>query len=187
MCVHRTSRLNRQITKVSERYWKTLEALVINYVFFLVLLIVCFMSDFLACDMLGNKYCDRSVVSVTSCPYDRPTNNGPTKPRGSWGSYFTFNNNTRIYHCTSVQYRLADVGWTISLTRHLSLCMFVGHGLLAIPCSYITKLYHQSLSCTIKYRVSLNIVFFSKDFRIFWTLVVLCFPLVSVCVHTPGR
>ena len=32
---------------------------------------------------------------------------------------------------------------------------------------------------------SLNIVFFSKYFRIFRTLVFLCFPLVSVCVHTP--
>ena len=30
----------------------------------------------------------------------------------------------------------------------------------------------------------LNIVFFSKDFRIFRTLVFLCFPLVSMCVHT---
>ena len=28
---------------------------------------------------------------------------------------------------------------------------------------------------------------FSKDFRIFRTLAFLCFPLVSVCVHTPGR
>ena len=34
---------------------------------------------------------------------------------------------------------------------------------------------------------SLNIVFFSKDFRIFRTLAFLCFPLMSVCVHTPGR
>ena len=31
---------------------------------------------------------------------------------------------------------------------------------------------------------SSNIVFFSKDFRIFRTLVFLCFPSVSVCVHT---
>ena len=34
---------------------------------------------------------------------------------------------------------------------------------------------------------SLNIVFLSKDFRIFRTLAFLCFPLLSVCVHTPGR
>ena len=29
-----------------------------------------------------------------------------------------------------------------------------------------------------------NIVFFSEDFKIFQTLVLLCFPSVSVCVHT---
>ena len=34
---------------------------------------------------------------------------------------------------------------------------------------------------------SLNIVFFSEDFKIFRTLAFLCFPSVSVCVHTPGR
>ena len=32
--------------------------------------------------------------------------------------------------------------------------------------------------CSIKYCV------FSKDFRLFRTLVLLCFPSVSVCVHT---
>ena len=34
---------------------------------------------------------------------------------------------------------------------------------------------------------SLNIVFFFEDFKIFWTLVFLCSPLVSVCVHTKCR
>ena len=34
---------------------------------------------------------------------------------------------------------------------------------------------------------SLNIVFFSEDFKIFRTLAFLCFPSVSVYVHTPGR
>ena len=37
------------------------------------------------------------------------------------------------------------------------------------------------------YRVFIKYCVFSKDFRIFRTLVFLCFPLVSVCVHTPGR
>ena len=37
------------------------------------------------------------------------------------------------------------------------------------------------------YRVFIKYCVFSKDFRIFWTLVFLCFPLVSVCVRTPGR
>ena len=36
-------------------------------------------------------------------------------------------------------------------------------------------------------RVFIKYCVISKDFRTFWTLVVLCFPLVSVCVHTPGR
>ena len=31
---------------------------------------------------------------------------------------------------------------------------------------------------------SLNIMFFPEDFKIFWTLALLCFPSVSVCVHT---
>ena len=31
---------------------------------------------------------------------------------------------------------------------------------------------------------SLNIVFFSEDYKIFRTLAFLCFSLVSVCVHT---
>ena len=31
---------------------------------------------------------------------------------------------------------------------------------------------------------SVNIVFFSEDFQIFRTLAFLCFPSVSVCVHT---
>ena len=38
-----------------------------------------------------------------------------------------------------------------------------------------------------RYRVFIKYCVFFKDFRIFLTLVFLCFPLVSVCVHTPGR
>ena len=34
---------------------------------------------------------------------------------------------------------------------------------------------------------SLNIVFFSDFFKIFRPLAFLCFPSVSVCVHTSGR
>ena len=34
---------------------------------------------------------------------------------------------------------------------------------------------------------SLNIVFFFKDFEIFWTFAFLCFPSSSLCVHTPDR
>ena len=37
------------------------------------------------------------------------------------------------------------------------------------------------------YRVFIKYCVFSKDFRIFWTLAFLCFPLVSVFVHTAGR
>ena len=38
------------------------------------------------------------------------------------------------------------------------------------------------------YRVFIKYcVFFSEDFKIFRTLAFLCFPSVSVCVHTPGR
>ena len=38
-----------------------------------------------------------------------------------------------------------------------------------------------------KYRVFIKYCVFSKDFKIFRTLAVFCFPSVSVCVHTPGR
>ena len=34
---------------------------------------------------------------------------------------------------------------------------------------------------------SLNIVFFSENFKIFRTLAFLCYPSVAVCVHTPRR
>ena len=37
------------------------------------------------------------------------------------------------------------------------------------------------------YRVFIKYCVFSTDFRKFQTLVFLCFHLVSVCVHTPGR
>ena len=37
------------------------------------------------------------------------------------------------------------------------------------------------------YRVFIKYCVFSKDFKIFRTLAFLCFPLVSVCVHTTGR
>ena len=48
----------------------------------------------------------------------------------------------------------------------------------------ILKLQRVTLKCT---GCSLNIVFFSEFLKIFWTLAFLCFPSVSVCVHTPGR
>ena len=37
------------------------------------------------------------------------------------------------------------------------------------------------------YRVFTKYCVFSEDFKIFRTLAFLCFSLVSVCVHTPGR
>ena len=37
---------------------------------------------------------------------------------------------------------------------------------------------------SVKSKHTLNIVFFSGDFKIFWTLTFLCFPSVSVCGQT---
>ena len=37
------------------------------------------------------------------------------------------------------------------------------------------------------YRVFIKYCVFLEDFRIFKTLAFLCFPSVSVCVHTTGR
>ena len=41
-------------------------------------------------------------------------------------------------------------------------------------------------SAQVSTEYSLNIVFFPEFLKIFRTLAFLCFPSVSVCVHTPG-
>ena len=48
---------------------------------------------------------------------------------------------------------------------------------LSIGCLVGVSVFHS-------YRVFIKYCVFSKDFRIFWTLVFLCFRLVSVCTHT---
>jgi len=53
--------------------------------------------------------------------------------------------------------------------------------------AYLMGKSHKIFWLTCKYRVFIKYCAFSKDFRIFRTLTFLCFPLVSVCVHTPGR
>ena len=44
-----------------------------------------------------------------------------------------------------------------------------------------------SIRSSFKYRVFIKYCVFFEYFKIFRTLAFLCFPSVSVCVHTPGR
>ena len=53
--------------------------------------------------------------------------------------------------------------------------------------NYLIKSTDQEILHFFNYRVFIKFCVFSKEFRIFRTLVFLCFPSVSVCVHILGR
>ena len=77
-------------------------------------------------------------------------------------------------------------GQILKILLSLSLVILQSYG--GGVASSVTRGYQpNSVNMYTRYNVFINYCVFFDDFKIFWTLASLCFPLVSVCVHTPGR